>query len=242
MVAETVSAAIQLTQQAVPTPTQIPSATPQPTNTAIPEATATQSAESMLDKNADGSSLFVDLLGKYQVIVPMQWLVLRINAPEYDMTVQLPEATNPAIQRTLTSIKTQDPNVFRLFMLDVAEEHIDGGFVTNVNLVWDQQMEIDLTNDTDIKKLAADLPTVLKDAEVTDSKLKTTKSGVPYGVITAQTSAFTQDGTEIVVFQKLVYFDLPVGALNITLSTTEKWQETVEPSFDTLIESFTVLE
>jgi hypothetical protein len=196
----------------------------------------------MLDKPTDGSGTFIDLLGKYQMTVPMQWLALRINAPEYDIALALPEASNPAIQRHLSIIKNQDPNVFRLFMLDIAEEHIDSGFVTNVNLVWDQQMEVSLADDTDIKGIAATLPTSLKGAEVTSIGLNLTDNETPYGVITARTPAFTQDGAEIVVIQKLVFFDLPTGTLTATLSTTEKWQSTVEPSFDELIESFIVLE
>lgn len=242
MVAETVSAALVLTQQAVPTATEVPSATPQPTITATLAATATPSAESMLDKNTDGSSTFVDLFGKYQITIPMQWLAVRINAPEYDTAVLLPETSDPAVQRSLATIKNQDPNVFRLFMLDIAEEHLEGGFVTNVNLVWDQQMEVSLSDDTDIKGLAATLPASMKDSEVIGTELKTTKNDIPYGIITTRTPAFTQDGVSIVVFQKLIFFNLPVGTLNITLSTTETWQETVEPSFDAIIESFIVLE
>jgi len=242
MVAETVDAAIELTRQAVPTATEIPSATPQPTVTATFAATATQAPETMLDKNADGSSTFIDLSAKYQLTLPVQWLAVRINAPEYDEALQLPEAANPAIQGSLDAIKEQDPSVFRLFMLDIAEEHIEGGFVTNVNLVWDPQMEVSFADDTDLKTLAASLPASLKDSEVTGTELKTTKNETPYGVITTSTPSTTQDGTSVVIFQTLTFFDLPVGTLSITLTTTETWQETVEPSFDAILESFIVLE
>ena len=243
MVAETVSAALVLTQQAVPTATEVPSATPVPSAThTLVAAVPTASAESVLDKNTDGTSSFIDLLGKYQMTVPMQWLALRINAPEYEIVLALPETSDPAIQRSLTTIKDQDPNVFRLFLLDVAPEHIDGGFVTNVNLVWDQQMEVSLANDVDLKGIAATLPASLKGAEVTSIALNMTEKETPYGLITARTPAFTQDGAEIVVIQKLVFFDLPTGTLTVTLSTTEKWQSTVEPSFDEFLQSFIVLE
>jgi hypothetical protein len=242
MVAETVDAAIELTRQAVPTATEIPSATPQPTVTATLAATATQAAESVLDKNTDGSSTFIDLSAKYQITIPMQWLAVRINAPEFDAALQLPEAVNPAIQGSLAAIKNQDPNVFRLFMLDIAEEHIDGGFVTNVNLVWDPQMEVSFADDTDLKTLAESLPASLKDSEVTGTELKATKNETPYGVITTRTPSVTQDGTSIVIYQTLTFFDLPVGTLSMTLTTTETWQETVEPSFDAILESFIVLE
>lgn len=242
MVAETVSAALVLTQQAAPTETEAPSATPEPTATAVIAATPTQSAESMLDKNTDGTSTFIDLTGKYQLTIPMQWLAVRINAPEYDIALQLPETADPAIQRSLTTIQQQDPNVFRLFLLDIAEEHVDGGFVTNINLVWDQQMEVSLDTDSDIKGIAATLPASLQGAEITNVALNLTENETPYGAITARTPARTQEGAEIVIIQKLIFFNLPVGTLTVTLSTTETWRETVEPSFDEFVESFIVLE
>lgn len=242
MVAETVDAALELTRQAVPTATEIPSATPQPTVTATLAATATQAPETMLDKNEDSSSTFIDLSAKYQITIPVQWLSVRINSPEYDEALQLPEAANPAIQGSLASINEQDPSIFRLFMLDIAEEHIDSGFVTNINLVWDPQMEVSFADDTDLKTLAASLPASLKDSEVAGTELRATKNETPYGVITTRTPSTTQDGTSIVIFQTLTFFDLPVGTLSITLSTTETLQATVEPSFDAILESFIVLE
>ena len=103
-------------------------------------------------------------------------------------------------------------------------------------------MEVSFADDTDLKTLAASLPASLKDSEVTGTELKATKNETPYGVITTRTPSTTQDGTNIVIFQTLTFFDLPVGTLSITLSTTETWQETVEPSFDAILESFIVLE
>lgn len=239
MVAETVTAAIGMTQQALPTPTK---AAPTPKPTFTPEPTATPSVESMLDKNKDGTSTFIDLTGKYQLTLPMQWLALRINFPEYEEALQLPEASNAAIQRSLEVIKEQDPNVFRLFMLDIAEEHADEGFVTNINLVWDQQMEADFTNADDLDTLAESLPASLENSTVTNAALKNTTNETPYGVITLETSATSQDGADIIIHQTLAFFDLPTGTLNITLSTTEKWHKTVTPSFDEFINSFIVLQ
>lgn len=244
MVAETVSAALQLTQQAVPpivepnTPTPPPTATP----TAIVALPTQADNESLLEENTDGSTSFIDLTGKYQINVPAEWLVLRINGQEFLDAGLLPEVANPAIQRSLNAINSQDPDIFRLFMLDINEEHIDGGFVTNVNLVWDQQMEATFITDADIKAIADVLPNSLKDTEIVSAEAKTTKNEIAYGIITARTPAFTQEGASIVIYQKLVYFDLPVGTLSITLSTTEKWRETIEPSFDAIVESLIVLE
>lgn len=240
MVAETVSAALELTKQAAPAPTDIPpTSTPEPTATSTPELA---SAGSSLTKNEDGSFTFVDERGKYEVTVPMQWTPLRVNQQELLDAWLLPEASNPAIQRSLGTIQEQDADLFRLFALDVNEEHVDGGFVTNLNLLWDQAEELSLPSDVRLKELAASLPGSIEGAEVLTTEVLSTKNGTSYGVITARTPATTQDGVDVVIFQKLVFFDLPVGTLSISLSTTETWQDTVTPSFDDLINSFAVVE
>ncbi|MBL8061572.1 MAG: hypothetical protein JNK32_01015 [Anaerolineales bacterium] len=247
MIAETVSAALTQTQQAPPaiviegtTEEAIPP-TPMPTNTEV-AAVATPSAESVLNFNEDDSRTFIDLLGKYQVTVPSEWLTGRINAPEFDTISLLPQASNPAIQRSLGVIKTQDPNIFRLFALDANEDHIDGGFVTNVTVLWDRQLETSALDQEEIKAIAGRLANSLGDSEVLATEIHATKSGIPYGLIATRTSAITQDGASITVRQNLIFFDTPVGTLNITLSTTEKWLDTIEPSFDEIIESFGLLE
>lgn len=240
MVAETVSAALETTQQAEPTPTEEIPPTPTPTLTLAP--TATPSAESVLDKNADGSYTFVDLLARYQLTIPMQWLAMRANAQEIEAISQLPETANPAIQRSLATIKSLDPNVVRLFMLDVTEEHIDGGFVTNINVLWNQQMETSALSQEEMKAYADELASSLGNAEVLATEIHVTGNEVPYGLILTRSAVTTPEGADLFVIQKLIFFDTPVGTLNITLSTTETWRETVEPSFDEIIESFILLE
>ncbi|HAX69913.1 MAG TPA: hypothetical protein PK152_08685 [Anaerolineales bacterium] len=243
MVAETVSAALVLTQQSAPptaddtSPT--PTVPPEPTFTPTPEADASGSA---LLKNDDGSHTFNDDLGKYQVIMPMQWVPMRVGEQEFFDAQLLPEASNPAIQRSLSTIQEQDPDLFRLFALDMNEEHIDGGFVTNINFVWDKAEELSLPDDARLQEIAASLPESVEGSQLLNAEVLTTKNDIPYGVITSQIPATTQDGTNIIIRQKLIFFDLPVGSLSITLSTTETWLETVEPSFDALVESFITLE
>lgn len=241
MVAETVSAALQMTQQAAPASGNETVETPVPAATEIP-VTATPAADSILEKNADGASAFTDALGKYRVTIPMEWLVVRANSPEFLEALTLPEASNPAIQRSLDTIQKQDPNLFRLFALDINEEHLDGGFVTNVNFLWDQAEELSLPSDVRLKEIAASLPSAIAGTEVLTTEILTTKSGIEYGVITSRTPATTQDGAAVVLSQKLVFFDLPVGTISITLSTTETWKDTVTPSFDEIIESFVIVE
>lgn len=238
MVALTVSAALEMTQQAQPTPTPIPTQTAEPTPTSTPEA---DSSGSSLTKNEDGSSTFIDNLGKYQITVPQEFLAMRINQQEFLDAWLLPEASNPAVQNQLNLIQKQDPNFFRLFAFDFNQEHIDGGFVTNINFLWDGE-ELSLEDETAMTDLAGAYAEQLPNSQTLSTELITLENGTRAGIITSNMPAVTLDGANIVVYQKQAFFDLPAGTLIITLSTTETWQETIEPLFDAMLETFIIAE
>ncbi len=236
MVAETVSAALELTLQAVPTSTLPPTPTPEPTFTPTPQVVPAGSA---LTKNDDGFITFIDMKGGYQFAISDAWLPLRINEQEFLDAWLLPIASDPAFQRLLGSVQNQDPARFRLFAVDANEEHIDGGFVTNINFLWEDQEELSLEDSDGLTQVADALPDSLPGIEVLAIQINTLEDATPFGVITSRLPATTLDGEDVVIAQKQVFFDLPVGTLVVTLSTTETWQETIEPSFDEMIETFT---
>ncbi|MFN3491245.1 MAG: hypothetical protein ACK40V_03400 [Anaerolineales bacterium] len=238
MVALTVSAALEMTRQARPSLTPAPTQTAEPTPTSTPEA---DSSGSSLTKNDDGSSTFIDELGKYQITIPQELPAMRINQQEFLDAWLLPAASNPAIQNQLNLIQKQDPNAFRLFAFDFNEEHIDGGFVTNINLLWDNE-ELSLEDETGIVEIAGSYAESLPNSKVLTTELITLENGIRAGIITSNMPAVTLDGANIVAYQKQAFFDLSTGTLIITLSTTETWQETIEPLFDDMLESFNLTE
>lgn len=238
MVAETVSAALEMTQQALPTPTTPPTSTPEPI--ATPTAETVESSGSTLRAEAEDTIIFIDERAGYHMEVPPAWLAMRVNQQEYLDAWLLPMASNPAFQRSLGSVQDQDPDRFRLFLFDKNEEHIDGGFVTNVNLLWNEQ-EVSLEDETDLMALADALPDSLPGSEVLAVEIRPLENGTKIGVVTSRLEAVTLDDVAVVLFQKQVFIDLPVGTLAVTLSTTETWRETVEPSFDAMLETFTLV-
>ncbi len=242
MVAETVSAALELTQQAqaIPTPTAPPTSTAEPAATSTPEVLDTSASALRTEEN--GNVIFTDERSGYRIEVPYPWLALRINQQEYLDAWLLPEASNTAVQNILGDMQTMDPDRFRLFALDINEDHIDGGFVTNVNILWDDALEISLADEADLNAIAATYPESEPGVEVLPVEIVALESGVTVGVITTRLPATTLDDVEILVVRKRVFIDLPTGTLIITLSTTETWQETAEPLFDTMIESLSFAE
>lgn len=240
MVAETVSAALAQTQQAIPTTTALPTstATQKPTVTPSPTLTlALDSSGSSLTKLEDGTTQFVDGNGKYQFVTSSGWLPVRIGSQEYLDAWLLPELSNPYLQRSLGSIESLNPDEVRLFILDLQEGHAEIDFVTNISLYWDRTSDISLENDEDLQAAAATLPDSLEGLEVIAIEISATANGIPFGVITSKTPVATLSGVNVEMFQKQVFIKLEEGALVITLTTTEELKQAVLPQFDAMIET-----
>jgi hypothetical protein len=238
MVAETVSAAVELTALAVPTETPPPTATPEPTITPTPEISG---AGSTLTAQDDGSTLFVDERAGYQLQVPTGWLAVRVNEQEYFDAFQLSVLANERLQSTLQSIQTQDPNTFRLLVVDIDEEHIQNDIVTNVNLIWDPQTVISFESEEELQAIAAELPAAVNGLTVSSVNIIVPLNGAPYGEIQSEISGLNTAGVPVTLHQKMTVFNLKTGALVITFTTEGGFTETTLPMFDGMIESLIIV-
>ncbi len=242
MVAETVSAALQQTQQAVPAPTmaRVSTSTPQPTTIPPSPTPDMDDSGSAINRLEDNSAQFIDMKVGYEIIIPVGWLPIRINSQEYLDAWLLPELSNPAMQRSLGSIERMNPDEVRLFVLDIQEGHTEIDFVTNINFFWDQNNNISFENDEDLKAIAAALPESFFGLEVTAAELSATATGIPAGLITSKTMITTPDGVKVEMFQKQVFVNSKIGMLIITLSTTEELKQAILPQFDGIIAALKV--
>jgi hypothetical protein len=235
MVAETVSAAVELTALAAPTETPPP--TPEPTVTPTPEISG---AGSTLTAQDDGSTLFVDERAGYQLTVPAGWLAVRVNEQEYYDAFQLSVLANERLTAALQSIQNLDPATFRLFVLDIDEEHIQNDIVTNVNLVWDPQTTISFDTEDDLQSLADELPATVQGLTVTSVNIIVPISGVPYGEIQSEISGLNTAGVPVTLYQKMAVFKLKTGTLVVTFTTEGGFTETTLPLFDGMLESLII--
>ena len=237
MVVETVTAAIAETQRAAPKPTSTPRPTLGPTQT--PTATAhTGSTGSSLTAQADGTMLFVDDVAHFQLNVSPGWLPVRINEQEYYDAFSLPVASDAAVQRALMNIKTLDPNTFRLFVYDLQDGHMINGVITSVNFVWDPQGSITLDGEAGIKEAASKLSASIPNLNVDSYSVSaTTTNGIPIGIILSNIPGKTFQGTDVVLFQKQVYLNLPAGTLVVSFTTEQNFKDATLPFFDTMVET-----
>jgi hypothetical protein len=235
VIALTASAAMAQTAAAAPP-------TPAPTlaelSTATPRVSLTGTSLLLRD---DQTTVFTDRRAGVELIVPAGWLPIRINEKEYYDAWTLPELSDPAFQNSLTGINDLNPDEFRLFVLDVQEGHLQGSFVTNINLLWREHEDMSLDNDKDLQNTADSLSQSTRELDILNTDISVTSSGIPIGVIISKTSVTTLDNTEVVVFYKMVFINARAGVLMITLTTTQELRGTVFPAFDAIIATITLV-
>lgn len=234
MVAGTVSAAVAQTEQARPTLTLVP--TSMPTQTAIPA----NLSGSTLSAQADGATVFTDERAGYQITIPDGWLAVRVNQQEYFDAVTLPEAANPNIQETLLGIKTADPNIFRLLVIDTQDGHIQSEFVTDIHFIWDEQLSFNSIEDLQViaEKLSA--ATSAFKFEVTSVQTIIAPSGIQFGMIEARSSFTNASGVDVPIYQKQVFFKAKTGTQSIIFTTVDGLKETTLPVFDAMLETIKI--
>lgn len=234
IVAETVAAVLQQTALA-PTATQPATATIEPV--AELSVTTTPLPQSSITNQADGTSFYVDEKAGFNVTIPAGWLPVRIDQLEYYDAFSLPQAADPTVQSALMDINDLDPKIYRLFIFDLQDGHLQSGFVNNVNIVWDQGSSISLKTEDDIKATAESLPSVVPGLVVKSSSVSKTLSDIQIGVILSEVPTKNKDGADLVLVQKQVLLNVKEGLLVLTFTTEQGIKDATLPFFDTLVES-----
>lgn len=236
IIAETAAAAARQTEAggvsgppaATPTPTAIQVATTGP-------APVFSLHDTALVKQADGTSLLIDRKGGYQLVIPADWMAIRIGEQEYLSAFASQAATDPVIHDRLTRLQDIDLDVFRLEAIDIRPGHVVNGVITNmsVSLFFEDSSTLE---------------------EVDQSQ---TESGLPFDNFKEVSSSFQQTpgGHRILIrertwdsivpgettYERDVFFSLPSGIVGVTISSNLSFKDTVLPEFDQVLSSLTLL-
>lgn len=250
MIADAVARKVTQTLEAMPstaTATATPTETPLPSSTPTevpPTSTPTQEpypkSGSVLKKMDESGTLYQDYTGGYEIHIPAEWLALRPSEQEYTQAWSLPVASHPAVRNSLQQMQSLDPNLYRLFALDIREGHYDNGFVTNINFVLSLESEASL--EETFAQSVLDLPEAVPGTVITASGLSQTETGIPFGMIESEREIQNADEEPIQLYQKQVIFTVNARALVITFTSTTAFKDEVIEEFETMLNSFSPLE
>lgn len=105
-----------------PTPTRTPTATPQPTGVHI-------------EKQADGSTLFIDYDNKFQMVIPNGWVAIPLTTEDLAGVLQEIAKENPNIKDIADAFSQMDPEIVRLIAVPKNKKYNTNGFATNITVI-----------------------------------------------------------------------------------------------------------
>jgi hypothetical protein len=224
-IASTAQASLLQTQAAY-TPTPIP-----PTST--PKVSAISS--SSLALHEDRTTLFVDHKAGIQLILPADWLTVRVNEDEYYKAYALePVINNKDITDRLTQFQSTNPDFFRLAAIDVQVDHDADGVVPDITVIFQKDdnrtLEAWLQAERGAKK-------PIQGYKFLSSTYQKT-ANFKCVLIIEESWNIGKDGT---AYYRGVFFNLPTGAVVLDFQLNKKFKDELLPVFMQVVDSLTLL-
>jgi hypothetical protein len=114
-----------------PSPTPTPSSTPTPTRTptATPLPTGVKAEE-----QSNGTTLFVDYDNNYQLILPVDWIIIPLDKDDIAILISKLADENPDLVSMAETFKNLDPKVLRMAALNSNRKYITGSYSSNITI------------------------------------------------------------------------------------------------------------
>jgi hypothetical protein len=114
-----------------PSPTPAPSSTPTPTNTPTPTPLPTGVKAEV---QTDGTTLFVDYDNKYQLVLPVDWIIIPLDKNDLDIMLDKLEDENPDLASVAEAFKNLDSKVLRMAALNSNRKYVTEGYGSNITI------------------------------------------------------------------------------------------------------------
>jgi hypothetical protein len=223
------------TMTLTPTPTATTTPTPPPTSTPVPTG-------SQLLEQVDGTRLFMDYDGGYQVLIPEFWTPLDLSATDLQEAASQAGDTNPDLKNLLETVKNLDPETFRL--LAYSHDVVAHGYLTNINILMMQDnMACKLPLDFIIEATVEQIKSQLPGATIVSGGVKTNKNGIEIATVEVRNLSMNMPGgTAASLYEKQFYFMQDDNLVIITMATSSDTAQQVLPHFDELFDAIAPIE
>ena len=234
---------------ATKTPTPTSTLTPSPTITSSPSATPTNTPTStptpppsgrIKKEQSDGSTLFIDYDGNYQITIPPEWLLVIAQKEDIDELLEAFPSDSDFIP-FIEGIRDSQDETLRAFIFNF--DNISEDYTPNINIGYQAGgLMSRMTTDEIVDTFINVLPAIIPDLNIVDSGITNTSSGIEVGFLKATWELELANGLRMEIRQKQVYINNGEGVITITLSEDRNAQVELEAEFDRIINSLQLLE
>ncbi|MBI4761894.1 MAG: hypothetical protein ACOYYF_15575 [Chloroflexota bacterium] len=219
-----------------PTNTPTPTSTPTPTNTPLPTGVQT-------NKQADGSTLFIDHDNKFQMVIPGGWVAIPITTEDIAGMLQELSKDNPDIKSIADTFSQLDPDVVRLIAVNKDKKYTTNGFATNITVIAFNErimasMPLDFVSgslEENMKQGGAKIISPFNPAEANPNGVETTQ-------FEFEQTTPTSIGTKVRVRSGILLFQTKNKLLMIQLATLQQFAGELMPALKQIGDSVQLLE
>ncbi len=227
---------------AAPTATQEPTLTITPTPTeSSPTATPEEKSETAIENQADGTTLFTDHIGGYQLVFPKNWTMMNLTEGNMDYIFESMKESNPEISSSMLNMAKQLLTDNTRFMaLDTNTGHYSGDQMTVAYSVLDEQtgnFSLNFLVDATVQTMPQQLP----DLEIVSSGVVTNSNDVELGVIELNLGISDAAGSVQTVYERMLMFQNNGLTILTVLVTHKDLQEAVTEHFNQIQDSISLL-
>ena len=219
-----------------PTPTFTPSPTPTPTSTPTNTPTATPVPTGVTsEERADGSTFIIDYDNKYQLQLPVDWMIIPLTKDDLADAMQQASNEDPNFAGMAQAFKEMDPDVIRLIGLNANRKYTSARFPTILTI----------TAFTDA--VASTMPMAFVTAMIEDNILTGASdlswdvidnaNGVEVGVVSGINTINIPNVSGVVVAEHVIAFQVSGKLIVLEVVTPKEFENDVMPSFDDIIDT-----
>lgn len=227
---------------ATATPTATATFTPSPTPTSTPTLPPTPTPHptgKLKEVQSDGSTLFIDYDGGYQLTFPEGWVAVILEKDDLQEAFNNIPEQEENISALIEMAKAADANnLIRIFGFNIKAQQ--GGYAPNVNVSYDTNPLLAAISLKDLVDATVGYYPSMG-IEVINSGVETTASGMETGVIEAAWSLNAPDGKKVALQQKQIIFKSGEGVGIVTFSTIKDAKVDLSDDINKLIESIQLL-
>lgn len=206
---------------------------------ATPPATSTPRispiTNTSLTVREDQTTLFVDHKAGIQLVIPADWLAVRVNEDEYYKAFSLDKVLNSQpIKDRLTGFQSLNADFFRLGAIDTRPEHVADEVAPDITVIFAEGDHRDFT-----KWLQAERSNKkpFKGYKFLGSAYQATTDGTRVLVIEESWNV----GPSGTLYYRGVFFSLPSGTVVLDLQVNKEFKDAVLLDFEQVMNSLAPL-
>ena len=235
LVAGTADALMTQTVEAMPSPTStmsLPTGTGAPTATQTPEISALGTSLKVLE---DGTVLFTDNIAGIRLTVPLGWLSVRINEPEYTQA-WVDASYDPALASGMEAIQDLDPETFRLIAFNTQDGYVYEGQGSQINVIFAK----DDPKTLDEIAQAEEQAKFFEKYELIFSGYKIRPDTLEIFTVEQQWQVNSSTEQPVMLYYKRVIFKVASGTVAVDLYAPVPIKDAVVPEFDRMVEQLSL--